>query len=79
MGFLVTAIPGILLGMASVAIGLAAIIAILKRPDMIVALALLTIPFGILWWTWSQVPQWFRSQIYKVLKRRREHPRGGGD
>jgi hypothetical protein len=57
---------------------LAVTVAILQRPDMIVALALLTIPFGILWWVWSQIPAWFRTRIYKML-RRRGHERGGDD
>jgi hypothetical protein len=72
-------VPGAFLGLASIAVLLAAMIAILQRPDMIVALALLTIPFGILWWMWSQVPAWFRTQIYKLLKRRRERHDGGRD
>ena len=38
---------------------------------MIVALVLLTIPFGILWAMWTQIPAWYRTQIYKLLKRRR--------
>jgi len=79
LGFLVAAIPGIFLGVASLAIALAAVIAILRRPDMIVALALLTIPFGILWWAWSQIPQWFRTQLYKLLRRNRDGGRHEGD
>jgi polyferredoxin len=79
LGFLLSTIPGIFLGAASIAVVLAAVIAILQRPDMIVALVLLTIPFGILWWAWSQIPQWFRTRLYKLLSRKRDRPRGGGD
>ncbi len=79
LGYALSIVPGAFLGLASIAVLLAAMIAILQRPDMIVALALLTIPFGILWWMWSQVPAWFRTQIYKLLKRRRERHDGGRD
>jgi hypothetical protein len=78
LGYALSVVPGAFLSMASIAVLMAAIIGILQRPDMIVALALFTIPFGILWWMWSQIPAWFRTQIYKLLKRRRErHDRGG--
>ena len=78
LGFIVAALPGIFLGVASLAIALAAVIAIIQRPDMIVELVILCIPFSILWWAWSQVPQWFRTQVYKLLRRNRDGgPRGG--
>lgn len=79
VGFLLSVVPGIFLGTASIVVALAAVIAILQRPDMIVALALLMIPFGILWWMWSQIPQVFRSAIYRLLKRRRDRRNDGGD
>ena len=79
LGFIVSIVPGFFLGIASVAVVLAATIAIVQRPDMIVALALLTIPFGILWWAWSQIPQWFRSALYKMLRRKRDGGQRGGD
>ncbi len=79
VGFLLSVIPGIFLTTASLAVLLAAFIAIAQRPDMIVELALLSIPFGILWWAWSQIPQWFRTRIYQILRRKREHQRGGGE
>jgi hypothetical protein len=79
LGFLVSALPGIFLGTASIAVVLAAVIAILQRPEMIIALIFTAIPFWILWWMWSQIPQWFRSQVYKLLRRKRDNQRGGGD
>jgi hypothetical protein len=79
LGFALWVVPGGLLGLASFAVLLAAIVAIIQRPDMIVALVLLTIPFGILWWMWSQIPAWFRTQVYKFLKGRRERREGGRD
>ena len=79
LGFLLTAVPGIFLSTATIVIALAAVIGILERPDIIVMLAFLMIPFGIVWWMWSQIPSWFRTTIYKMLKRKRERPHGGGD
>jgi hypothetical protein len=75
----VSAIPGALLGLATLAVLLSALVAIFQRPDMIVSLAILAIPFGILWWMWSQIPAWFRAQVYKLLKRRRTRRDGGED
>ena len=77
VGSLCSIIPGAFLTLATIAVALAGIVAILQRPDMIVALVLLMIPFGILWWAWSQIPQWFRTRIYRLLQRRREGQRGG--
>jgi len=79
LGFLVSAIPGILLGTATVAVVLAAAIAIIQRPDMIVSLVILTVPFSICWWAWSQLPQWFRSALYKMLRRKRDGGQHGGE
>ena len=79
LGFLLSAVPGILLGTASIAVALAAVIGILQRPDMIIALGLLTIPFGILWWAWSQIPAAFRTALYKLLRRKRDRQHGGDD
>jgi RNA polymerase subunit RPABC4/transcription elongation factor Spt4 len=74
LGFVLSIIPGAFLVVASVVVT----IAILERPDAIVALFFLMIPFGILWWMWSQIPAWFRTLLYKLLKRRRQRHDGGG-
>jgi hypothetical protein len=79
LGFLLSVIPGAFLSIASVVVLVAAIIAILQRPDMIVALVLLAIPFGILWGIWTQIPSWFRTWIYRLIKRRRERHDGGSE
>jgi len=71
LGYVLSIVPGAFLGLASITVLLAAIIGILQRPDMIVALVLLTIPFGILWAMWTEIPACYRTQIYKLLKRRR--------
>jgi hypothetical protein len=79
IGFLLSVIPGVFLTFLSLAVLLAAITAVLQRPDMIVSLILLTIPFGILWGIWSELPSWFRSWVYRLLKRRRERRDGGSE
>jgi hypothetical protein len=53
--------------------------AVLQQPGMIVALIILAIPFGILWGMWTELPAWFRSWVYRLLKRRREQHEGGGE
>jgi len=79
LGFLLSALPGAFLTFASAVVLLVAVIAILQRPGMIVMLILLAIPFGILWAMWLETPAWFRRQVYKLLKRRRERHEGGGE
>lgn len=78
-GYLLTIIPGALLGIGSVIVLLGAILAVLQNPGMAVSLVLLTIPFGILWAIWCEVPSWFRSWVYRLLKRRRERQERGND
>lgn len=78
-GFLLSVIPGALLTFASIVVLLAAIVAILQHPEMIVMLILLAIPFGILWAMWLEIPSSFRSFIYRLLKRRRERHEGGAE
>jgi len=74
--FLLSSLSGAFLTIVSVIFALGAIAVIIQRPDMVVALALLYIPFAILWWAWSQIPSWFRTRIYKLLKHKRDA--GGG-
>lgn len=76
--FLLSVIPGGFLAAASILVGVAGIVAVLRHPEMIAVLAVLAIPFGIFWWAWSQIPQWFRTRIYKLLQRRRKREHEGG-
>ena len=46
---------------------------------MIVSLMLLMIPFGILWHIWGEIPSWFRTRLYHLLKRRRDRHQGRND
>jgi hypothetical protein len=76
---LLSAVPGVFLTVASVAVLMAAIIGIVHHPEMIVSLMLLAIPFGILWGMWLEIPSWFRRSIYRLLRRKRERHDEGGE
>ena len=78
VGFLLSVVPGAFLTVASLVIGLALIVAVLQRPDMIVYLTFLGMAYAVLWWAWSQIPQWFRTRISRLLHRRRERSERGG-
>ena len=79
LGFIITVLPGAFLTFASVVVVLTSLVAIFQRPDTIVMLILLAIPFGILWAMWSELPSWFRHWVYRLLKHRRERHEGGGE
>jgi len=69
---LLSLVPGLFLCIASFVTILLAIRELLRRPNMLFAFAMLLIALGLLWWMWSQLPAWFRTVIYKMLKRRRD-------
>ncbi len=76
---LVKLVPGAFLAVATVVILIVAIQGLLERPQLILSFFFLFVALGILWGIWSQLPAWFRSSIYRLLKRRREgHDRKGG-
>lgn len=70
-------VPGALLGFVSLVVFLAIGVAVIRHPEMIVSLVLLAVPLGILWGVWSELPSWFRTFVYRMLKRRRERREGG--
>jgi RNA polymerase subunit RPABC4/transcription elongation factor Spt4 len=74
--FLFSLIPGVVLGFVSLVVIVLGVNALVQRPDLLLAVVLLLIPLGILWGIWSQLPQWFRTAIYKMLRRRRD-PKDG--
>jgi hypothetical protein len=43
---------------------------------MLLALAILQIVLGMLWWGWTQIPLFFRERIHKMLQKRRDSDRG---
>jgi len=38
---------------------------------MLLALAILQILLGTLWWGWTQIPLFFREAIHRMLQRKR--------
>jgi hypothetical protein len=77
--FLVSLVPGLFLTIASVVTVIVAVQALLQRPDLLFAFLMLLIALGILWWIWSQLPAWFRTAVYKLMKRKRNgNGRRGG-
>lgn len=66
--FALSCIPGLLLGIASLAV----LLALVENPGALVALAGPVTALAILWWMWFQIPRWFREAIYKLLRRRRD-------
>ena len=70
--FLMSLIPGLIVGFLSVAVCLLLIQQILTQPGMLAPFVFLGIGLAILWWMWSQIPAWFRKAVYKLLKRRRD-------
>ena len=76
--FLVTVIPGAFLAIASLLIGGLVIMTLIQHPEMIVSAFFLCIAFGVLWAMWSELPAWFRTLVYKLLRRRRDRAEGGG-
>jgi hypothetical protein len=68
--FAVSLLPGVILTVFSVTTVALLINAITNRPDLLFALVMLSVALGILWWVWSELPQWFRTLVYRMLKRR---------
>lgn len=70
--FLLSLVPGLVLVILTIGVVGFFLTQLVKHPDMLAATVLLLIALGFLWWVWLQTPAWFRSAVYKLLKRRRE-------
>lgn len=75
--FFLSLVPGLLLAVISIAFVFFMVRQLLNRPDMFLALALLQIVLGFLWWGWMQIPLFFRSAIHRMLQRKRNGKRNG--
>ena len=73
--FFLSLIPGLLLAIISIAAVLFFVQHLLNSPDMVLALAILQVLLGTLWWGWTQIPLFFREAIHKMLQRRRNDER----
>lgn len=69
--FLMSLIPGLLLAVFSIGAIVFFVRYFLNTPDTILALAILQVVLGLLWWGWTQIPLFFRHAIHKMLQRRR--------
>jgi hypothetical protein len=70
--FFLSLIPGCILTVLSILSVALVIRALLQSPRALTSLIFLLMALGVLWWIWSQIPQWFRKAIYKMLKRKQE-------
>jgi hypothetical protein len=65
-------VPGLILAIFSIAAIFFVIRHFLHSPDMLLALTILQMVLGMLWWGWTEIPLVFREKIHKMLQRRRD-------
>ena len=76
--FFLSFIPGLVLGLISVALVVLLLKAIFQSPKILCATLMLALAVGVLWWVWAQIPVWFRRAVHRMLTRRRNgQPRNG--
>jgi hypothetical protein len=63
-------IPGLILAIFSIMAVEFFIKHFLHSPDMLLALTVLQMVLGMLWWGWTEIPLVFRETIHKMLQRR---------
>lgn len=68
--FVMTLIPGLLLAVFSIAAIVYFLRHLLDKPDTVLALVVLQILLGTLWWGWTEIPLFFREAIHKMLQRK---------
>lgn len=74
--FVLLAIPGFLLMLASLAAVVFFVMGVLSNPNELLTFLFMGFAIAVLWAMWSQIPQWFRRAMYSLLKRKRDR---GGD
>ena len=67
LAWLVRVLCGLLLGCLTLLL----LITALLRPEVQHALLGLGILLAVLWWLWSQLPNWFRKLVRKAFERKR--------
>ncbi len=63
-------IPGLVLAVFSIVAIRFFIKHFLNSPDILLALTVLQMTLGMLWWGWTEIPLFFREKIHKMLQRR---------
>jgi len=69
--FTLSLIPGLIIAIFSIVAVAFFIDHFLRSPDMLLALTVLQMVLGMLWWGWTEIPLLFRETIHKMLQRRR--------
>jgi hypothetical protein len=67
LSWLTRVLLGLLLGCFSLLL----LITALLRPEVQHALLGLGILLAVFWWTWSQLPNWFRKLVWKAFERKK--------
>ena len=57
-------------GIFLVYFSLTALLDLLQRPQFQAGVLVIGILLGLLWWLWSQLPEWFRKFVWRFLKRK---------
>ncbi len=58
------------LGILLLYISLAVLVDLLRRPQFQAGLFIVVILIGLVWWLWSQLPEWFRKFVWRSSKRK---------
>jgi hypothetical protein len=64
-------VPGLILAIFSIVAIRYFIRRFLNTPDMLLALTVLQMVLGMLWWGWTEIPLFFREAIHRMLQRKR--------
>lgn len=55
-----------------VAVSVLTLVDLLNRPQVQAGLVAVGVLLGLLWWMWTQLPEWFREWVRRMLKRKEE-------
>ena len=70
LSFLLQIVVGGLLLLLSLAVFLEIMRGLLSTPQVQSGLVVLAILLGLLWWIWSELPDWLRRLVRRLLKRK---------
>lgn len=71
--WLARVVLGALLALLSLAVAAATLRELLDTPEAQGAILILGVLLGLLWWLWSQLPEWFRKLVRRSFERRRRN------
>lgn len=72
LAYLVRGLLAILLVLASLAVVIAFLSEALRQPVIQKGLLALGILIGLLWFLWSQLPQWFREVLHRAIRHKED-------